>query len=112
MTMPIEKRRIVVYLPAKILKDVEWLAPLEDMTCDELILSAIKRFLKPHLDIRKQVLRAAANPGRLSAPFDTAEEFIASLHKEAKKLRDKKKYHITKAISESTKDLKTGRYEV
>src|ERR1035441_4691398 len=79
MTMPTEKRRIVVSLPARILKDVEWLAPLEDMTRDELILVAIKRFLKPHLDIRKQVLRAAANPGRLSAPFDTAEEFIARM---------------------------------
>jgi metal-responsive CopG/Arc/MetJ family transcriptional regulator len=90
MTMPTEKRRIIVSLPAKILKDVEWLAPLEDITRDELILVAIKRFLKPHLDIRKQVLRAAANPGRLSAPFDTAEEFIADLHKETKKLSAKR----------------------
>src|ERR1035438_10002972 len=82
MTMPTEKRRIVVSLPARILKDVEWLAPLEDMTRDELILVAIKRFLKPHLDIRKQVLRAAANPGRLSAPFDTAEEVGLSGYEE------------------------------
>jgi hypothetical protein len=57
------------------------------------------------------VLNAAANPGKLHGPFDTAEEFLASMHNEAKKLRVKKKYRITKAISESTKDLKIARYE-
>ena len=80
-----EKRRIVVFLPAKVLKDVEWLAPLEDMTRDELILAAINRFLKPHLDIRKQVLKAAANPGKLHGPFDTAEEMIADMKSQLKK---------------------------
>lgn len=50
--MSTEKRRIIVSLPAKILKDVEWLAPLEDITRDELILVAIERFLKPHLAAR------------------------------------------------------------
>lgn len=80
-----EKRRIVVSLPAKVLKDVEWLAPLEDMTRDELILAAINRFLKPHLDIRKQVLKAAANPGKLHGPFDTAEEMIADMKSQLKK---------------------------
>jgi len=93
MIMPAERSRIVVCLPAKILQDVEWLAPLEDMTRDELILVAIKRFLKPHLEIRKQLLRVAANPGRLSGPFDTAKELIASLHKEAQNLQGKKKRH-------------------
>jgi hypothetical protein len=91
MKTPTKGPRIIVSLPTSVLKDVNWLAPLEEMTRDELILAAIKRFLKPHLDIRKQVLKAAANPGKLSGPFDTAEEFIASLHKEAKKLRGKKK---------------------
>ena len=43
--MPTEKRRIVVSLPASVLKYVEWLAPLENMTRDELILVAIKRLL-------------------------------------------------------------------
>ena len=51
--------RIVVTLPARLVKDVDWLAPLEDMTRDELILEAIKRILKPHLEIRKQGLRSA-----------------------------------------------------
>jgi metal-responsive CopG/Arc/MetJ family transcriptional regulator len=86
---PSEKRRIVVNLPASVLKDVEWLAPLEDMTRDELILAAVKRFLKPHLEIRKKILKAAASPSKLHVPFDTRKEFIASLHKGAKKLRAK-----------------------
>jgi hypothetical protein len=107
-------RRILITLPASVLKDVEWLAPLEDMTRDQLVVEAIKRFLKPHLEIRKQVLKAASKPGKLYGPFDTAEEMIASLRKEAAKLRAKKENstpHITKAISKSTKDFKTGRYE-
>ena len=55
-------RRIVITLPARIVKDVDWLAPLEDMTRDELISEALKRFLKPHLEIRAQVLKAASKP--------------------------------------------------
>ena len=87
MKTPTKHNRIVVTLPASVLKDVDWLAPLEDMTRDEMILAAIRRFLKPHLDIRRQVLNAAANPGKLHGPFDTAEEFLASMHNEAKTLR-------------------------
>jgi metal-responsive CopG/Arc/MetJ family transcriptional regulator len=115
MKTPTKHHRIVVTLPASVLKDLDWLAPLEDMTRDELILAAIKCFLKPHLEIRRQVLKAAANPGKLHGPFDTVEEFVSSLHKEDEKLharKNKRPPRITKAISESTKDLKTGRYEV
>ena len=72
--MAFEKSRIVITLPARVLKDVNWLAPLEDMTRDELILRAIKRFLKPHLEIRKRVLRATAKPGKTYGPYDSAEE--------------------------------------
>ena len=95
-------RRIAIALPAQVLKDVDWLAPLEDMTRDELILKAIKRFLKPHLDIRWQVRKAASNPGKLSGPFDTAEEMLASLKRQLKK---KRPYGVTKAISESTEPV-------
>jgi hypothetical protein len=56
-----------------VLKDIDWLAPLEDMTRDELILEAVKRYLKHELK--------------------------------------KRGYRITKAIWESTEQLKTGRYE-
>jgi len=106
-------KTISVSLPASVLKDVEWLAPLEDLTRDQLIVLAIKRFLKPHLEIRKQVKKAAM-PGKTYGPFDTAEEMIASLRKEVAKLRAKKKTstpRITKAISEGAGNLKTGRYE-
>jgi hypothetical protein len=107
-------KTISVSLPASVLKDVEWLAPLEDLTRDQLIVLAIKRFLKPHLEIRKQVEKSAAMPGKTYGPFDTAEDMIASLRKEAAKLRTKNKTstpRITKAISESAGNLKTGRYE-
>src|SRR5438067_1071581 len=105
--MAIKTRRIMITLPAGVLKDVDWLAPLEDMTRDELILEAVKRFWKPHLEIRRQVLKAAANPGKLFGPFDTAEEMLASLKRQLKK----RPYRITKAISKSTDQFTTGRYE-
>jgi hypothetical protein len=111
-TSPI--RRIVITLPASVLKDVEWLAPLEDITRDQLITLAIKRFLKPHLEVRKLVKNSVVMRGKTYGPFDTAEEMIASLKKEVSKLRVKKRTatpRITKAISESTGNLKTGRYE-
>ena len=57
--MATKLRRIVITLPARTLKDVHWLAPLEDITRDELISEALKRFLKPHLEIRAQVSKAA-----------------------------------------------------
>jgi hypothetical protein len=83
--MSVEKSRIAITLPTKVLNDVNWLAPLEDLTRDELILQAIKRFLKPHLEIRKRVSLAAAKPGRTHGPFDTAEEMIADLKGQLKK---------------------------
>jgi hypothetical protein len=101
-----KQSRILITLPISVLKDVDWLAPLEDMTRDQLILKAVKRFLKPHLDIRKQVLRAAAHKGKTHGPFETADEMITYLKAEVRK-RNK----TTKAISESTKDFKTGRYQ-
>lgn len=99
-----KQSRITVALPTSVLKDVAWLAPLEDMTRDELILEAVTRFLKPHLEIRKQVIKP--HKGKTYGPFDTPEEMVAFLRAEVRK-RGK----VTKAISESTKDLKTGRYE-
>jgi metal-responsive CopG/Arc/MetJ family transcriptional regulator len=90
--MAVEKSRIVITLPANVLKDVNWLASLEELTRDELILQAIKRFLKPHLEIRKRVLRAAAKPGKSYGPFDTAEEMIADLKGQLKK-RARSKAH-------------------
>ena len=105
--MPTKNRRISITLPASVLRDVDWLAPLEDMTRDELILKAVKRFLKPHLDIRRQVLRAADSKESVSGPFETAEEMIADLKRKLKK----RLYRTTKAIAESTKDFKTGRYQ-
>ena len=98
--------RIVVTLPASILRDVEWLAELEEMTRDELIVEAVKRFLKPHLYVRKQVKQAAGKKGKTYGPFNTAAEMVTSLKSELRK-RPK----VTKAISESTRDFKTGRYE-
>ena len=103
--MATKTRRITITLPDKVLKDVDWLAPLEDMSRDELILEAIKRFLKPHLEIRKQVLKAAKGP--FYGPFDTVEEMLASLKGELKK----RPYHITRAIAKSTDKFQTGRYE-
>jgi metal-responsive CopG/Arc/MetJ family transcriptional regulator len=99
-------RRIVVTLPAGILQDIDWLADLEEMTRGELIVEAVKRFLKPHLAIRKQVKQAARKKGKIYVPLDTAAETIPSLKNELRKTRK-----VTKAISESTKDFKTGRYE-
>jgi hypothetical protein len=78
-------RRVVITLPERVLRDVGWLAPLEDMTRDELIGEAIKRFLKPHLEIRAQVLKGAARPGKTYGPFDTADEMIAHMKGELKK---------------------------
>src|SRR6266511_1730659 len=99
-------RRITITLPTSVLKDVDWLAPLEDMPREELILKAVKRFLKPHLEIRKRLRKADADikAGRvsLSPVFDTAEEMIAHLKRELKK----RPYHITKAISDSTEQFK------
>ena len=103
--MATKARRITMTLPDKVLKDVDWLAPLEDMTRDELILEAIRRFLKPYLEIRKQVLKAAKGP--FYGPFDTVEEMLASLKREL----EKRPYRITKAISQSTEQFQTGRYE-
>jgi len=99
-------RRIVVTLPASILHDVDWLADLEEMTRGELIVEAVKRFLKPHLAIRKQIKQAARKEGKTYGTFDTSAETITSLKAELRKPRK-----VTKAISESTKDFKTGRYE-
>ena len=98
--------RIVVTLPASILRDVEWLAELEEMTRDELIVEAVKRFLKPHLAMRKQVKQAVRKKAKTYGALDTSAETIASLKAEVLKPRK-----VTKAISESTKDFKTGRYE-
>src|SRR5260370_42528534 len=96
-------RRIVVTLPAGILQDVDWLADLEEMTRGELIVEAVKRFLKPHLAIRQQIKQAARKKGKTYGPFDTSAEMITSLKAELRKTRK-----VTKAISESTKDFKTG----
>jgi hypothetical protein len=149
-------RRILVALPETVLKDVVWLAPLEDMTRDELITEAVRRFLKPHLKIRARISRISAKPGKTYVPFDTHEEFIAALHSDVKKLRLKdakrkakrgssglskalravqksakhagsdkltakdidaevtavrQRPRITKAISKSTDQFKTGKYE-
>ena len=99
-------RRIVVTLPAGVLQDVEWFAVLEEMTRDELIVEAVKRFLKPHLAIRKQVTQAVRKKAKTYGALDTPAETIVSLKAELRKPRK-----VTKAISESTKDFKTGRYE-
>ena len=87
--MATKNRRVTITVPEQILKDVDWLAPLEDMTRDQLIGEAVKRFLKPHLEIREQVLKAATKPSTTYGPFASHEEFITSLHKEAEKLRTK-----------------------
>lgn len=99
-------RRIAITFPAGVVKDVDWLAELEEMSRDELILEAVKRFLKPHLEIRKRVLRA--RKGKTYGPFDTVEEMIASLRKQ---LKQQESLKFTKAISEATDKFKTGRYE-
>ncbi len=101
------RKRISLDIPKDLLKDVDWLAPLEDLTRDELILEAVRRFLKPHLEIRKSVLRTGR--GKTSGPFNTAEEMTAFLRKRLKK-KDAGK-PVTKAISESAGKFKTGRYE-
>ena len=77
--MATKTRRIVITLPERILNDVDWLAPLEEMTRDELIGEAVKRLLKPHLEIRALVLKAAAKPGKTHGPFNTADEMIADM---------------------------------
>jgi metal-responsive CopG/Arc/MetJ family transcriptional regulator len=99
-------RRVSVTLPEHVLQDVEWLAALEGMTRDELIVEAVKRFLKPHLAIRKQVKQAVRKKAKTYGALDTSAETIASLKAELRKPRK-----VTKAISESTKDFKTGRFE-
>jgi hypothetical protein len=101
------RKRITLDIPKDLLKDVDWLAPLEDLTRDELILEAVRRFLKPHLEIRKRVLRA--DKGKAHGHFDTAEEMVAFLRKRLKKKEAGKP--VIKAISESTGKFKTGRYE-
>jgi len=83
--MTTKTRRIVITLPERTLKDVDWLAPLEEMTRDELILEALKRFLKPHLGIRTQVLKAASKQGKTHGPFNTAHEMIAHMKGKLKK---------------------------
>ena len=105
-TNPAKARRIVIALPASVLKDVDWLASLEEMTREELILAAIKRFLKPHLDIRREVRKAASEKGKAHGPFETVAEMKKSLKDEIQKRRK-----VTRAISESTTDFRTGRYE-
>jgi hypothetical protein len=102
------RKRITLDIPNDLLKDVDWLAPLEDLTRDELILEAVRRFLKPHLEIRKSVLRVGK--GKTYGPFDTAEEMTAFLRKRLKKKEEVGK-PVIKAISESTGKFKTGRYE-
>jgi hypothetical protein len=101
------QKRITLDIPTDLLKDVDWLAPLEDLTRDELILEAVRRFLKPHLEIRKKVLRAGR--GKTHGPFNTAEEMTAFLRKRLKKKEAGKP--VIKAISESAGKFKTGRYE-
>jgi hypothetical protein len=101
------RKRITLDIPTDLLKDVDWLAPLEDLTRDELILEAVRRFLKPHLEIRKKVLRA--DRGKTHGPFNTTEEMAALLRKRLKK-KDAGK-PVIKAISESAGKFKTGRYE-
>lgn len=83
--MATKTRRIVITLPEKMLKDVDWLAPLEDMTRDQLIGEPVKRFLKPHLEIRAEVLKAAAKPGKTYGPFNTVDEMIAHMKGKSKK---------------------------
>ena len=61
--------RITIILPVNVLKDVDWLAPLEDMTREELILQAVKRFPQTHLEIRKQGLKAPRQQGQNLRPF-------------------------------------------
>src|ERR1700689_1804173 len=85
LPMATKTRRIVITMPEKMLKDVDWLAPLEDLTRDELIREAVKRFLKPHLEIRAQVLKAAAKPGKTYGPLNTADEMIAHMKGKLKK---------------------------
>jgi hypothetical protein len=89
------QKRITLDIPTDLLKDVDWLAPLEDLTRDELILEAVRRFLKPHLEIRKKVLRA--DSGKTHG--HTAEEMTAFLRKRLKKKEAGKP--VIKAISES-----------
>ena len=83
-------RRIVVALPSYILKDVEWLARLEEMTRDELILEAIRRFLKPHLETRRQVLKASRNTARTFGPFSSAAEAGQFLHDQVRRSKSRK----------------------
>ena len=106
-TLPKTRKRITLDVPEDLLKDIEWLAPLEDLTPEELIVEAVRRFLKPHLDIRKRVLQADKN--KTYAPFDAADEMIAALQQRLKKKTPAKA--LTKAISESTDKFKTGRCE-
>ena len=47
----------------------------------------MKRFLKPHLEIRKRVLKAAAYKGKTFDPFNTADEMIAHMKDELKTRR-------------------------
>ena len=101
------RQRLTLDVPEDLLKDVEWLAHLEDMTREELILEAVRRFLKPHLDIRKRVLQV--DKDKTYAPFDATDEMIAALQKRLKKKAPVKA--VTKAISESTDKFKTGRCE-
>ena len=107
-----KNRRVVITLPARVLKDVDWLAPLEDMTRDELILKAVKRFLKPHLAIRKDLRKIdrEIKQGKMKTygPFDTVKEMLESMKANIKESRMPK---VTKAISESAGRFKTGRYE-
>jgi hypothetical protein len=101
------RKHITVDVPEDLLKDVDWLAPLEDLTREELILGAVRRFLKPHLDIRERVLQA--DKGETYGPIDTGDEMIAARQKRLKKRAPAK--GATNAISKSTDKFKTGRYE-
>ena len=107
-TKPSNARRIVITVPAGVLKDVDWLAHLEEMNRSQLIVEAVRRFLLPHLEQRREILKsfAQAKNDKTFGPFDTAEEMIASL-----KANLRKRSKITKAIPESTDRFKTGRYQ-
>lgn len=43
------RKRIALDVPEDLLKHVDRLAPLQDLTREELILEAVRHFLKPHL---------------------------------------------------------------
>ena len=83
-----KKKAITIKLSEDVLKNIDWLAPLEDMSREELIIKAINKFLKPHLSIRdglSQIVRdMESGKEKVFGPFQTAEELIKSLKGKSK----------------------------